>query len=106
MKQSGPLSWFSKHHSSSASRTHSSPNSISKEAPTRPGSPVASISLPAISSSAVEAGVVGRENTMHVIKRMSIRDRISPHFVLGRLPSFQLKYRIWGMLSLILIHLT
>ena len=67
---------------------HSSPKTISKDQPARPASPVASISLPAISSSAVEAGVVGRENTMHVIKRISIRDRISPHFVLGRLLSF------------------
>ena len=81
--------WLSKHLSSPVSRIQSSFEPSSNEISARPASPVASISLPAISSSAVEAAVVGRENTMHVIERISMRDRISPHFVLG------MKDRYW-----------
>ena len=84
-KQRVPLSWFSKHQSNPVSRSQSSFKTSSNEMSARPASPVASISLPAISSSAVEAAVVGRENTMHVIERISWRNRVSPHFVLGML---------------------
>merc|ERR1719414_863780 len=82
-QQKVPLSWVTKYHLASISRTQSSSKSSPNELSARPASPVASKSLPAISSSAVEAAVVVRENTMHVIERISMRDRISPHFVFG-----------------------
>ena len=84
-KQRFPFSWFSQHHLASASRSYSLPRSKGNEARARAASSVASKSLPAISSSAVGAAVVGRKNTMNIIERSSVRDRISPHFVLGKL---------------------
>ena len=84
-KQRIPFSWFSQHHLASASRSYSLPMSKDNEVLARAASSFASKSLPAISSSAVGAAVVGRKNNMNIIERNSVRDRISPHFVLGEL---------------------
>ena len=83
-KQMLPFTWFSQHNWASDSRSYSASQSKSDVSPAAAVSPVASISLPAISSSAVEAAVVGRKNNMQVLERISIRDRISPHLVLGK----------------------
>ena len=84
-KQRIPFSWFSQHHLASASRSYSLPRSNGNEALARAASSVASKSLPAISSSAVGAAVVGRNNNMNIMERNLIRDQTSPHFVLGKL---------------------
>ena len=79
--------WFSRNNLASSLRNYNKSTTQSKPdvAPAAAVYSVASISLPAISSSAVEAAVVGRKNQMKVLERISIRDRISPHLVLGKI---------------------
>ena len=84
-KQGLPFPWFPRHHLASASRSYGSLSSKADFTSAADASAVASISLPAISSSAVEAAVVGRSNNMNLMERISIRNRISPHLVLGKI---------------------
>ena len=78
-----PFSWLSQQHLLYTSRNRNKSREDFGEASVAAASPVASKSLPAIYSSAVEAAVVGRKNNMNILERSSTRNRVSPHFVLG-----------------------
>ena len=78
-----PFSWFSQQHLLYTSRNRNKSREEIEEASVAAASPVASKSLPAIYSSAVEAAVVGRKNNVNILERGSTRNRVSPHFVLG-----------------------
>ena len=78
-----PFSWLSQQHLLYTSRNRNKSREEIEEASVAAASPVASKSLPAIYSSAVEAAVVGRKNNVNILERSSSRNRVSPHFVLG-----------------------
>ena len=78
-----PFSWLSQQHLLYTSRNRNKSREDFGEASVAAASPVASKSLPAIYSSAVEAAVVGRKNNVNILERSSTRNRVSPHFVLG-----------------------
>ena len=78
-----PFSWLSQQHLLYTSRNRNESREEIEEASVAAASPVASKSLPAIYSSAVEAAVVGRKNNVNILERSSSRNRVSPHFVLG-----------------------
>ena len=78
-----PYSWLSQQHLLYTSRNRNKSREEIEEASVAAASPVASKSLPAIYSSAVEAAVVGRKNNVNILERGSTRNRVSPHFVLG-----------------------
>ena len=79
-----PFKWHLKDHLTSASKSYTGVHYQRNVAPAAAVSPVASISLPAISNSAVGAAVVARKDNTQQHDRISIRDKISPHLVLGK----------------------
>ena len=82
-EQTIPFKWHSEDHMTSASKSYTGVHYQRNAAPVAAISPVASISLPAISNSAVGAAVVARKDNTQQHDRSSIRDKISPHLVLG-----------------------
>ena len=82
-EQKIPFKWHLKDHLTSASKSYTGVHYQKNAAPAAAVSPVASISLPAISNSAVGAAVVARKDNTQQHDRSSIRDKISPHLVLG-----------------------